>query len=376
MKLSQKAGIAGLSLVLLVLVCVPGCHRGQAKAKEQNKDNKDQAILVEVATIARGPIESTIKYSTYLEAEEEVRVLARTSNRVAELLVEEGDEVSQGDILLRLDDDVQKTAFAKAQVRFEKARQEFERQKSLFEQKLVSEQAFNDTQFEFRQLELALEDARRELDHTEVRAPISGTVSRRLARKGDLIAVNQHLFDIVDFNSIVALIHVSERNLPDLRLDLPARVVPTALSTTEIAGYVKRIAPIIEIKSGLIKVTVGFPDTSQLRPGMFVIVELVTARRSDAILISKRALVYDGELTYVFRLLPDRKVERVPVEPRISDRFNIEPACSFQEGDEIVIAGQTGLKHGAKVRLPQDAATTREEDHGEKAEKPDRPKQS
>jgi hypothetical protein len=53
---------------------------------------------------------------------------------------------------------------------------------------------------------------------------------------------------------------------------------------------------------------------------MYVDVEIVTATRTDALLLSKRSLVYDGDQLYVYRLLPERKVERVLVEPRLADR--------------------------------------------------------
>jgi membrane fusion protein, multidrug efflux system len=351
MKLLQTCGLAA---VVAASLCFSGCRKGSASTGEPSKNAKDQAVPVEVAPIARGPIEATIKNSTHLEAEEDVKVFARTSNRVTELLVEEGDEVKKDQVLLRLNNDTQKTAFGKAEARLEKARQEFNRQKALFQQKLVSEQVFNDAQFEFKQLQLAFEDAQRELEYTEIRAPIAGTISRRVVKYGDMVNVNQHLFDIVDFRSIIARIYLPEKNLADLRLDLPARVSPTSLSKTELTGYVKRIAPVVESKTGTVKVTIGFKEIGPLRPGMYVDVELVTAKRPDAILISKRALVYDGELSYVFRLLPERKVERLVVETRTADKLNIEPVSGFKEGDQIVIAGQTGLKDGVKVRLPDD----------------------
>jgi membrane fusion protein (multidrug efflux system) len=126
-----------------------------------------------------------------------------------------------------------------------------------------------------------------------------------------------------------------------------------------------------------VKVTIGFKEVGPLRPGMYVDVELVTAKRSDALLLTKRALLYDGELSYVFRLLPDRKVERVLVEPKIADRLNIEPVSGFKEGDQIVVAGQTGLKDGAKVRLPGDPLPDEKKDKKEeKAEQPATAKKS
>lgn len=362
---------AWLAAVCVAAVCLMGCRKGPADAKDAKKDPKDEASPVEVASIARGAIEATIKNSTHLEAEEEIRVFARTANRVTELLVEEGDEVKKDQVLLRLDNDIQKTAYGKAQTSLDKGRLDFEREKSLFEQKLISEQVFNNAKFELRQLELAFEDARRGLEYTEVRAPIAGRISQRLVKYGDLVNLNQHLFDIVDFNSMVARIYVPEKNLPDLRLDQPARVTATPSRAQEFKGYVKRIAPVVESKTGTVKVTIGFKEIGQLRPGMFVDVELITAKRPDALLITKRALLYDGELTYVFRLRSERKVERVLVEPRIADKLNVEPMAGFQEGDQIVIAGQSGLKDGAKVRLPDDPLPDEKKDKNEeKAEKP------
>lgn len=346
--------IACFGAVVVATLSLTACNKAQANKKDDKKETKDDALPVEVTTLARGGIEATIRNSTHLEAEEEVKVYARTANRVTELLVEEGDVVKKDQILLRLDKDIQTTAYTKAEASLAKGREEFEREKALFEQKLVSEQSFNNSKHELRQLELAVEDAKRGLEYTEVRAPIAGTISQRLVKYGDLVNLNQHLFDIVDFNSMVARIYVPEKNLPDIQLDQPARVTATPFAGKEFKGYVKRIAPIVESRTGTVKITIGLREIGQLRPGMYVDVELITAKRGDALLITKRALLYDGELSYVFRLMPERKVERVVVESKIADKLNIEPLSGFNEGDQIVVAGQTGLKDGAKVRLPDD----------------------
>jgi len=345
---------SGMAVAIAVVVCLSGCGKAATDAKDPKKNTKDEALPVEVTNLVRGSIEATLRQSTHLEAEEEVKVFARTANRVTGLLVEEGDVVERDQVLLRLDNDIQKTAFGKAESNLEEARLDFAREKVLFEKNLISEQSYNKARFLLRQLELAFEDAQRGLEYTEVRAPIAGTISARLVKLGDLVNLNQQLFEIVDFNSMVARIYLPEQNLPELRMDQLARVTTSALSAQQFNGYVKRIAPVVEHKTGLVKVTIGFKDIGALRPGMYVDVELVTAKRADALLLTKRALLYDGELGYVFRLLPDRKVERVVVEPKIADRLNIEPASGFKEGDEIVIAGQSGLKDGAKVRLPGD----------------------
>jgi len=338
-------------MLLLAALSMAGCR----PVKKADKDKDALApIPVEVQPLRRGPIESTLRTFATLEAEQEVKVFARTANRVTELLVEEGTAVEKEDILVRLDDANQQVMVAKAENTLAKSRREFERLEILHGQKLISDQVFTDARFELRQLELALVEAQRELDHTVIRAPLHGVISRRLVKLGDLVVNGQHLFDIVDFDSIVARIYVPEKNLASLATNQLARVTATALVGREFPGRVQRIAPVVDAKSGTVKVTLGFDAIGLLRPGMYVDVELILSQKSDAVLLSKRALVLDGDQTYAFRLGEDRKVERLLIEPRASDRLHVEPSAGFKEGDLVVVAGQTGLKDGTKVRLPED----------------------
>ncbi len=340
---------------LVCLACITvtvGC--GKAKKEADAKKDVELPIPVEVQPIVRGPIESTLRTFATLEAEQEVKVFGRTANRVVELDTEEGDEVTRDQVLLRLDDTNQQVMVAKARNAVAKSRQEFERLKALHDQQLISDQVFTDSQFELRQLELAVDEAQRELDYTVVRAPIDGTIAQRLVKLGDLVTVNQQLFSVVDFRSIVARIYVPEKNLASLATNQLARVTAMALADRGFQGKVRRISPVVDAKSGTIKVTLGFDDIGPLRPGMYVDVELILDKRPDALLISKRALILDGDQTYAFRLGENRRVHRILVEPRVSDRMNVEPSTGFAEGDRVVVAGQTGLKEGALVRLPED----------------------
>ncbi len=340
------AGFVGLA--------VAGCNPRQGPGSAEATNNAVTAIPVEVETLGLGPIEATLRTFATLEAEQDVKVFSRTANRVLELLVEEGDTVERDQLLLRLDDGNQQTLVAKADNSLAKSRREFERLEALHAQNLISDQVFSDAKFELRQLELALEDARRELDYTLIRAPLAGTITRRQIKLGDLVTPNQHLFDLVDFASVVARVYVPEKSLATLGVGQVARVTATALANREFAGKVRRIAPVVDAKSGTVKLTLGFDEVGPLRPGMYVDVELILSRKADALLLSKRALTLDGDQTYAFRLREDRTVQRVLVEARVADRTNVEPAQGFQVGDQVVVAGQTGLKDGSKVRLPGD----------------------
>ncbi len=325
---------------------------------EEDEEEEEEAVPVEVEAVRRGRIESVLRFSTNLEAENEVGVFSQASRpgRVRQLLVEEGDDVGRGRVLLRLEDDQQRTALDRVRGQLDKAKREYERQRSLFDQKLISEQAFNEATYDLEQLELALRDAERELSYTEVKAPISGTVTARMVSLGDQVTANQHLFDIVDFDSIVARVYVPEKELPRVAVGQEARILAQAAGGEERRGSVIRIAPRGDPKSGTVKVTVSVPRSAELLPGMYVSAELVTAVHEDALLLSKRALVHDGDQRFVFRVNDESRAERLLVRAALEDSDNIEPDGQLAEGDRIVVAGQAGLKEGSLVRLVGEGA--------------------
>jgi membrane fusion protein (multidrug efflux system) len=363
-----------LMLALLMLpgtLVLQGCGAGDTEAGEnpdtaEEIEKKEEAVPVEVATLETGSIESVLRSSTNLEAEETVGVYAQAAERVADLLVEEGDTVQRGQVLVRLQADAQRTELAKAQGQLARAQREFNRQERLWTEKLISEQAYNDAAHELEQVRLAVDEAQLQLSYTVVRAPITGTVTRRAVNLGDQIGTSQLLFELVDFGTIVARIFVPEKELVHLSRGQTARIVAPALGGAEFTGRVERLSPIVDPQSGTVKVTVGIPGRPQnLRPGLYVDVSLVTDTRDQVVLVPKRALVYDQDQVFVYRIADageggegGQTVERLLVEPALEDKENVLPADGrLSVGDRIVIAGQAGLKDGATVRLLGQATT-------------------
>jgi multidrug efflux pump subunit AcrA (membrane-fusion protein) len=202
--------VACLALVLLALAGV-GCGQGEAEAAPEKsaapaegkaepapktKDGKpieEEAVPVEVAELERGRIESVLRFSANLEAERQVGVHSEAKRLVRQILVEEGDSVGKGQVLLRLQDEEQRGQLAKVKSQVDKAEREYRRQKELREQELISQQVFANAIFDLEQLQLSLIDAQRELSYTDVRAPIAGTLTARKANVGDQVQIGQHL---------------------------------------------------------------------------------------------------------------------------------------------------------------------------------------
>ena len=373
----QRLGSVALSW--LVAMGAAGCtDQGQAieatgdgaavatDADDERSKKDEELPPVEVVSLERGAIEAVLRFSTNLEAESAIEVFSQAARQVIELRVEEGDRVEKNQILVRLQDEEQRSELARIESQLAKARREFQRQQNLYAQQLISEQVMNEATYDVEQLELAFGDAKRNLSYTEVRAPIAGTITGRHVNLGDHITVNQHLFDLVDFDTIVARIYVPEKELERLRLAQVARLFSDSIAGDARNGEVIRIAPIVDPRSGTVKVTVGIPRNQGLLPGMYVEVELVTDTREDALLVPKRAVIYDQNEAFLYRLTDEMTAQRLRIAILLEDRENILPSTgsgasglspeglgprSLAVGDRIVVAGQAGLKDGAEVRL-------------------------
>lgn len=375
---SRHPILTSLTLLLAILLIGNGCKLDTKSAEKKKADEKakkdkkkERGVPVDVTKIGRGKIEDVIKASNHLEAEQEVRVLSRAANQVVELLVEEGDQVKKDQVLLRLEDTDQRLAYKKTLSQLNQAKSNFARTEKMFKDELVPQKDYDDEKHRLDQLQVSVEEAERQVDFTEIKAPIAGTITTRLAKVGDHINNGQHLFDIIDFESIVARVYVPERHLGNLEIDQSVRVVAKSQADKVFEGYVKRIAPIVDKGSGTVKVTVGVRTRGELRPGMYVDAELVVATHPEALLIPKRAIVYGGDQMFVYLLQPKRRVKRALVEPLLSDRDHVEPKEGFNEGDEIIIAGQTGLRDDALVELPGDKVEEDEESDDGDEEKSD-----
>jgi membrane fusion protein (multidrug efflux system) len=131
----------------------------------------------------------------------------------------------------------------------------------------------------------------------------------------------------------------------------PAIVTSEFLPNKTFTGWVKRISPVIDPKSGTFKVTVGVrgDKPTDLPPGLFVGVRIITDTRQNAVLIPKRAVVYEGGERYVFTVEKDRAVKK-KLNAGFEDPNNVEALSGFEVGTPVIVLGQSGLKDGAMVR--------------------------
>ncbi len=329
-----------------------GSPSGKSAAeRERNRLSAIEKVPVETAPITRGPISAFLSFNTTLETEAMVDIYPQTTGQVEALLVEEGKVVQAGEPLLKIEDSELRIDADESRGNYEQLKRNFARTEDLYARKLINKQDYETQTYQLEQARLRHERANLRHSYTTVRAPFAGVISTREAQVGARVSAGTKLFSMVKLDEVVARVFVPGRYLPIVALDQPAVVTSEFLPDRTFKGWVKRISPVIDPKSGTFKVTVGVrgDKPAELPPGLFVSVRIVTDTRPQAVLVPKRAVVYEGGERYVFTVANDIASKR-KLQAGYEDPQNIEILNAIEPGTEVIVVGHAGLKDGASVR--------------------------
>jgi membrane fusion protein (multidrug efflux system) len=328
--------------------------RAQRTSGEKGSKPEQPAVPVIVQRVARADMNSFLDASATLEAEERVEVVSEATGVVAEILVEEGENVEKGQLLARLAYEELELAEQRARSELERLEADFARSQELSEEDLISEDEFQQIRFDLERARIDWKQAKLELDRTRITAPIRGTVSERYIRLGALVSRNEVAYDIVDFQSIVAPVFVSEQYLRELHVGQRVLLRAPALGQQRVEGTIERVSPVVDAESGTVEVTVNVGDIGRLRPGMFVSAQIVLDTHEDAMAVPKNALVYEDESPHLF-VVEAGRAQRKEVQLGYEGAELVEVVSGLQGDEWIVLVGQSGLKSDSLV-----AAETRE----------------
>ncbi len=347
--------IVGLA-VFLGCVALTGCagKAGDAPDK-QDKPQAEEAIPVEVVPVARRPVAASYAGTAPLEARAESQVVAKTSGVALQVLVEVGQQVRAGQVLVRLDSARAELQAAQSEAQLRKLEANYNRSRQLASQQLLSANDLDQLKFDLENARAVNRMARLELSYANVLAPISGVIAERSIKPGNFVQINTPIFRIVDTSRLEATLNVPERELATLKGGLPVQLGVDALPGQVFQGRVDRVAPVVDSGSGTFRVVCAFDGGGLLQPGMFGRMKIDYDQRADALTVPRNALLEDDDDPAVFVVRGD-KAARVPVKLGYYDGPWVEVRDGLKPGDRVVTAGKVALREGSKVQVIGDAA--------------------
>lgn len=349
----MKENLRKVIICLIIFAfTIPFISCGNSSGSQANNEQEeDPGVPVETAKVIQGSISATYTGSASLEAEAESEVVAKVSGVVKEIFVEEGYAVKADQVLAKLDDEQFTLEFNQAKTRLEQLAKEFERNENLLKNKITSQEAYEKTKSEYHSQKAACDLAQLRLDYAEIKAPISGIVSLRHIKVGNMVNINQPTFHITDFDPLLAVLHIPEKEMRKLQIGYPSSLTADALPDAEFNGEILRISPVVNASTGTVKVTVVVDDrTRQLKPGMFTRIQIIYDTRENTLLVPKNAVITEDSESSVFVVNEDTVSKKI-VEIGYINATHTEILSGLNVGDTIVSTGLSSLKDGSKVNV-------------------------
>ncbi|MBC8073878.1 MAG: efflux RND transporter periplasmic adaptor subunit, partial [Deltaproteobacteria bacterium] len=317
---------------------------GQDSASAADAKSERAAALVDVLAVQVGPIASSIEATANLVAERQVAVVAEQDGRLLELAVDEGQDIAAGDLVGVLDGRNAKHAIAAAKIKVSGASATHGRADKLARQQLLAAE-------ELEKLGNARESAAQELSlaqwqltRTRVRAPISGRVTKRHVVAGKWVRTGDPIVDVTDFGVLVARIHIPERDALRLEPGRQATLVLQAAADVRFTGTVRRIAEVVDVKSGTVEIVVEVTQVPpQVRSGSFVAIRIEREREAMAQWIPREAIVRESSGAVVF-VVEDGVARRRELELGTEQGARVAVRSGVVAGELVVLAGQSALR--------------------------------
>jgi membrane fusion protein (multidrug efflux system) len=305
-----------------------------------------------------------------LRSDETVVVRPEVAGRIAEIGFREGEPVSKGQVLVRLDDSVQKADLDRARANLTLSRTKHERAIDLRNKGFVSSQALDELENSVKVADADAQLMTARVNKMTLRAPFAGTVGLRLASVGDYVKEGQDIVNLESLDPLKVDFRLPELALSQLRNGQTLQIALDALPDRTYEGKVFAINPLIDANGRAIVIRAQVPNRDgKLRPGMFARVRLFTSDNKEAVVIPEEALFPVGDDKFVYKVV-DGKAARQKVEIGQRREGRVEIVNGLGPNDVVVTAGVIKLREGVAVTLANTAPPPAPVGKGDEVVKP------
>ncbi len=348
------------AVILLVLMA------GQCSQKTDGSGTKSESAVtaseisnnlkpekVEVIKLKKQEIDHSIECTSNLTAFEEIHLASSSPAKIEEIYVEVGDKVGKGDLLVQMD----RTRLHQAVIQLKTLETNLARLDTLIKTNTISQQQYDQVKTEY---DLAKSNVEFLEENTRLKAPFSGIITGKYYEDGEFYSGTPNtqagkaaILSIMQINPVKAIVDISEQYFPEIHPSLNANVFCDIYPGEEFKGKVYRIHPIIDQMSRTFQVEISVPNANEkLRPGMYATVSVHLGKSVALVVPAIAVLKMQGSnIKYVFLNNDGRaKMVEVTIGKRYDDRLQLI-SDELQEGDELIITGQSKLVDDAPIQI-------------------------
>src|SRR6185436_13788821 len=368
----SKRLVLGTILVAVLAAAGLGTYFvSDGRAREGKGGKGPPPVPVTVAAAQQQTVPIRLTAIGNVEASATVSIKARVDGQIMEVKFREGDPVTRGEVLFRIDPRPYQAAVRQAQANAlrdsaarDQARSQATRYQELLDKNFISKEAYAQIRTNAETAEAtasasraALENARLNLDYCTITSPLDGYVGKVLLQAGNLVKANDvsPLVIINQVRPIYVNFAVPEQSLPEVRKymalgPLAVEVIPADAQQKHPVGQLIFVDNTVDATTGTIRMRAQFDNAeAALWPGSFVNVSMQLYEQADAVVVPAQAVQTgpDGQYVYVINDEMLAEMRRVKVQRADSDYAII--ATGLRKGERVVTRGQ--LRLGPKVKV-------------------------
>lgn len=327
----------------------------QMEQETGNTPDDSRDVVVEVRKMEPRSFSSYFEATGNVEALEDAFISPEVNGQVKSILVDRGDRVKKGELLIRLSTEVTQNNIDEVKTSLTLASKLYEKQKELWEKEIGSEIQFLEAKNNKESLEARLATLQSQLDMAYIRAPFSGVVDDIMVKTGELASPGMRLLRLVNLDKIRITANVSESFLGKVKAGETATLRFASLPEVQIERPVHRTGMVIDpvTRTFTVEVLVDNKD-QQLKPNMLSSVRIQDFSTDDALLVPSIVLKEDFSGTFLFRIDDEAggpEAEKVYVKTGKTVQDVTRIIEGLQEGDRVVIAGYNLVSDGTPVRI-------------------------
>lgn len=330
---------------------------------------------VEVARVQALDLQDDAQAVGNLRSRQGVIVRPEVAGRIAQLGFTDGQAVKKGQLLVQLDDVLQRAELKQAEAQLSIAQANFNRNKDLVAQNFVAQRVLDESSANLDVARAQVQLAQARLSRMKIVAPFDGITGIKSVGFGDYIKDGADIVNLEDISAVFTDFRLPERYLSKLVRGQTVETTLDAVPGKTFTGLIEAIDPQLDANGRNVLVRARIDNrAAQLRPGMFARVRVLFGERKGALMVPEEALVPQGNKQFVIKVVdaepdapgkpatvaskpgepqkPSKIARRVEVKTGLRRDGKVELTEGVKPGDVVVTAGQQRLQRdGAPVRV-------------------------
>ena len=333
------------SISAIMIVFLYACGGGASSDKSQTATTQDSIVSVKVQTVSTQPVEQLTELTGNIEANKVNNIAPTIPGRIDNILVEVGNRVSKGQLLVQMD----KTNLVQAQLQLANAERELGRVAELFKSGSATQQQLDQLT---SQVDVLRETVRNLAENVELLSPIDGVVTARTFDAKNIYGGAQPILTVMQIAPVKVLVNISEIYFPQVKTGMEVRVKLDVYPDKNFVGRINIIYPTIDQLSRTFRAEVTIANNDMtIRPGMFARVELNFGTLNHVVAPDLAIIKQPGTNTrYVFTVENGQARRReVQLGRLVGNQYEI--ISGIEAGAQVVIAGQSRLLEQTPVKI-------------------------